>query len=196
MNLRIPTLLLALASGPRLAQGQQTNVLVLTARAHPSLDSVTMGPVVRAWTRRIGLVPLSQRVRGTSSELWVWDGFGITGTALTVFRQNGLTWHRQRYELTSQGDARSSFVDPDSLDATRRMTSAFGLGLLRLPSRPVRPRTNMVVSDGWSVIVEGFIGDRYFALGADNPNVFCSPNDRELFRVATALLTSTEEPCR
>jgi hypothetical protein len=53
----------------------------------------------------------------------------------------------------------------------------------------------MMVSDGWGVIIEVASGTRYHITGADNPQVFCSEDDRRLLTVVDALLPGVAWHC-
>jgi hypothetical protein len=69
-----------------------------------------------------------------------------------------------------------------------RWAAGLTAGLSSLPPFPHRGETDMVVSDGWSAVLEWWNDGAYHVSGADNPDAFCSPDDRRILRVLEAIL--------
>lgn len=58
---------------------------------------------------------------------------------------------------------------------------ALGLGVL--PSQPARD-PNLVVTDGYSYVLEWWVDGRYRAYVYDNPEVFKTPEDARMVAIA------------
>jgi hypothetical protein len=83
-----------------------------------------------------------------------------------------------------------------SLPWAARWTEAEAAGIWALPTSPQRESTNLFVADGWSVVLEIANGATYHISGADNPQVFCSADDRQIVTVIDILLPTVAWHCR
>jgi hypothetical protein len=125
---------------------------------------------------------------GATAELRVWHGFGLWGVALYSLRLEHGAWHE--YQLyPTQGDSLARLQRTDTLPTpVDRWSAGVRAGLLSLPPFPDRGVTNKVINDGYSAVLEWWNAGAYGVSGADNPDAFCSPDDRRILRVLGAIL--------
>jgi hypothetical protein len=132
--------------------------------------------------------------RGVVHEVRLWSGFGITGVALLVLRETAKGWTGTEYYPVGQGQApRRRRVPADS--AAKLWRAAVDAGLLRLPTEPQRPPSDLFVSDGYSVLIEWADSERTGSSAAAHPDVFCSPDDQRVLAVLRALMNPYAPKC-
>jgi len=143
--------------------------------------------VIRDASARLHLSDLRTASRGAGPELRLWDGFGVGGVQLLILRETPSGW-RAFYSAHVDGDSIERITAlPDTAEWAGRWRSAVKAGLLRLPPYSARDSAAFLVMDGFSAVIEWFDGSRYGVSGADNPDSYCSRDDRQFIAVLTAI---------
>jgi hypothetical protein len=176
-----------LALLPALAAGQQRAPYSTRAGA------AELSPYAMDLARRLNLPSMTDSALGVEAEIRLWDGYGLTGVTLYRFRLEDQRWRVEEYAPDAK-PAPFYRALPDSADWGRRIAAAQHAGLRTLPSTP-RDTSTLVVEDGRSFLLEWRFRQSRGAAGADNPEIFCSPDDQRLLQVLRAL-TGEHLACR
>jgi hypothetical protein len=178
-------LLLALLLSPHLVGAQE---------AVSANHSQWLVQYTRPYAVELGLNDLAAPPNGALRELRLWTGFGLTGVALLVLHETAKGWAGTEYYPVGQARApRRRPVPADS--AAKLWRAAVGAGLLALPAEPQRPPSDLVVDDGYSVLIEWTDSARTGSSAAAHPDVFCSPDDQRILAVVRALMDPYVPKC-
>ena len=160
---------------------------VVPAGARAQAPSVV--PAAHALADSLGLPDLRRPLPDSGDvELRLWEGWGLTGITLLRLRRMGGHWSAERYVIDRRQDWRPGPL-PDSVDWAARWRQTVAAGLFELPRWPSRPLKDQerVIEDGTLWLVEAQRGGHYWLAEADNPELFCSADDRRLLAVVRAL---------
>lgn len=144
-------------------------------------------PLARQLATAAGLADLRTATLASDAiEVRMYSGFGISGTRLLRLSNAGGSWTAEEYDVSRLSQPTGPKDKTASEDWQASWRTALAAGLTELPPVPRRTQTR-VIEDGFSIVFEIRIGATYKALGADNPDLYCSEDDRAFLAVAEAL---------
>ena len=142
---------------------------------------------VRTAAVRLSLADLREAQPGAQREVRLWHGFGLFGVELVIIREASPAWRAYTVD-PDNSDSTPHFAPlPDTTDWGKRWWAAVNAGMLQLPPYPHRDPPHFGALDGYSAVLEWFDGTNYGIAGANNPDAFCSSDDRRIMAVLNAL---------
>jgi hypothetical protein len=161
------------------------------AAQSPAPRAVKFGAEVRALGARLHLRDLEAGVPADEREVRVWSGFGVTGIQLHRAIRVKNAWTAT--ESPNVGGTTPLPLEPAQLLSA--WSDALLDSLAVLPPAPRRPLEASLVDDGWIVVIEVARGGKYFMLGTDHPDRFCTRDDQRLLRVVSSVVPNFPKTC-
>ena len=166
-------------------------------------DLAPFGGTVQHYAARLGLRPLRNAMPPGEIEVRLWEGFGTSGVQLLRVVYADSTWSATSYAPVDRPQIALTIFRPDSLEWTYRWQSLQATQYFALPPSPRRRPTNLIVTDGWSVVLEVATDRGYWIVGASNPadpDTGCSADDQALLESVMAFAQHPNwdplAPCR